>query len=118
MDVDHFKMLNDEYGHAFGDHVLATVAGLLKEKLRSTDVVARYGGEEFVIIFFDTSKASALAVAEGLSSHQKPTLIQTTFEFDARHRERWYIDVPKRRRRRKRYPRKTDEAMYTAKKNS
>ena len=79
MDVDHFKRLNDEYGHAIGDHVLATVAGLLKEKLRSTDVVARYGGEEFVIIFFDTSKSSAFAVSEGL----RALIAETSFDTEA-----------------------------------
>ena len=78
MDVDRFKMLNDHYGHAVGDHVLVTVAGLLKEKLRSTDIVARYGGEEFVIIFFDTSKASAFAVAEGL----RTLIAETSFDTD------------------------------------
>ena len=119
MDVDHFKMLNDEYGHAFGDHVLATVAGLLKEKLRSTDVVARYGGEEFVIIFFDTSKASALAVAEGL----RALIAETNFDTDNIRIQRpvtvsiGISTCPSDGGDGNVILEKADEAMYTAKKN-
>ncbi|GIZ51494.1 hypothetical protein NCCP691_15080 [Noviherbaspirillum aridicola] len=50
IDLDHFKTVNDQYGHAAGDRVLATVAARLKESVRVTDVVARYGGDEFVIL--------------------------------------------------------------------
>ena len=56
LDVDRFKTLNDNYGHAAGDHVLRSVAKLLQDKLRSTDMIARFGGEEFVVLFFDTPK--------------------------------------------------------------
>jgi diguanylate cyclase (GGDEF)-like protein len=49
-DIDHFKRLNDSYGHQFGDAVLATVARIHTEALRRSDVVARYGGEEFVVL--------------------------------------------------------------------
>jgi len=66
LDVDHFKSLNDDHGHAAGDHVLRMVAKLLQDKLRSTDVIARVGGEEFVVLFFDTPKEAAHTVAEGL----------------------------------------------------
>ncbi|GAA3396853.1 histidine kinase N-terminal 7TM domain-containing diguanylate cyclase [Cryptosporangium minutisporangium] len=50
IDVDHFKRVNDEYGHAAGDRVLVAVARLLADGVRSTDVLARYGGEEFVLL--------------------------------------------------------------------
>ena len=76
LDVDHFKSLNDEYGHAVGDHVLMTVAKLLKDKLRSTDIIARFGGEEFVVILFDTPKSAAHTVAEGL----REIIAKTTFD--------------------------------------
>ncbi len=49
-DLDHFKKVNDTYGHVFGDYVLKTVAALVKNSLRETDVLARYGGEEFCIM--------------------------------------------------------------------
>ncbi|MFT5443158.1 MAG: diguanylate cyclase (GGDEF)-like protein [Myxococcota bacterium] len=54
IDIDHFKQLNDEYGHQAGDDVLRGVAGWLLRGFRATDLVARYGGEEFVVAFPDT----------------------------------------------------------------
>lgn len=64
MDIDHFKMINDQYGHHFGDEVLQRVASLLCSQTRHTDIVARYGGEEFIIALPDTSLAVAHEIAE------------------------------------------------------
>jgi len=50
LDIDHFKVLNDTYGHAIGDAVLKKIATVLHETLRKGDVLARYGGEEFVVL--------------------------------------------------------------------
>ncbi len=55
-DIDHFKSVNDSYGHPMGDEVLRKVASLLKKSIRNVDLVARYGGEEFVIILEETEK--------------------------------------------------------------
>lgn len=55
MDIDHFKFINDQYGHQFGDEVLIGVSKALKQQVRNTDILVRYGGEEFVIIFTNTS---------------------------------------------------------------
>ena len=65
-DVDFFKKVNDGYGHAVGDVVLITVAGLLSQRMRGTDLVARYGGEEFVIVLPDTPSVGAKVVADRL----------------------------------------------------
>jgi diguanylate cyclase (GGDEF)-like protein len=65
-DVDFFKKVNDGYGHAVGDIVLVTVAGLLAHRMRGADLVARYGGEEFVILLPDTPAVGAKVVAERL----------------------------------------------------
>ncbi len=64
LDIDHFKRLNDTYGHPEGDRVLVQIAKLMKECTRDTDLCARYGGEEFAIILPDTPRADAVAVAE------------------------------------------------------
>jgi diguanylate cyclase (GGDEF)-like protein len=66
LDVDHFKRINDEHGHALGDQVLRRVAELLARSMRRTDLVARYGGEEFVILMPDTTRDAALARMEAL----------------------------------------------------
>jgi diguanylate cyclase (GGDEF)-like protein len=64
IDVDHFKTYNDTHGHPAGDKVLVKIAGLMKQTLRTTDMVARYGGEEFVIILVDTPLSYAAKVAD------------------------------------------------------
>jgi diguanylate cyclase (GGDEF)-like protein len=64
MDIDNFKKLNDNYGHLFGDEVLAVLSRLLIESLRKTDYVARYGGEEFVAILPETSLEQAIIPLE------------------------------------------------------
>jgi len=64
IDIDHFKKLNDTYGHLAGDMVLREIAKLLKEGVRETDTVARFGGEEFVIVMPDTRLDGAAHKAE------------------------------------------------------
>lgn len=64
IDLDHFKLVNDTYGHMAGDDVLAAVATLLQRAVRSVDMVARYGGEEFVVVLPETGRQGAKAFAE------------------------------------------------------
>ena len=66
IDLDHFKPVNDTYGHEAGDQVLEGVADLLRHGIRRSDLVGRYGGEEFVILFPETTVDEATAVAEKL----------------------------------------------------
>ena len=68
LDLDHFKMVNDQHGHAAGDAVLREVAAAIVSCLRSVDVACRYGGEEFAIILPDCSVANAAAKAEQIRS--------------------------------------------------
>lgn len=64
VDLDHFKKVNDTYGHLVGDVVLREVASRLKASVRATDLVGRFGGEEFVILLPDSDEAQALQIAE------------------------------------------------------
>jgi len=66
MDIDHFKRLNDEFGHLLGDEVLRQVSSVFSQHLRKVDIVCRYGGEEFAILLPQTSVEQALNVAEKL----------------------------------------------------
>lgn len=68
IDLDHFKSINDRFGHATGDHVLQAVAQCLRDRVRKSDIVGRVGGEEFSILLPGTRLESALQVAEGLRS--------------------------------------------------
>ena len=63
-DMDHFKQVNDTYGHPAGDEVLKTLASILKTSFRVTDVVARYGGEEFIVLLNNIDLQAALPIAE------------------------------------------------------
>jgi diguanylate cyclase (GGDEF)-like protein len=68
IDIDHFKVINDEYGHLGGDDVLRHVASILREQMRQVDVVARYGGEEFIALLDETDSVEAHSVAERIRS--------------------------------------------------
>lgn len=118
MDIDHFKVINDTHGHAFGDEVLAAMAKLLQDRTRPSDIVARYGGEEFVILMPNTSARSAYQPAERLRQaieasrirHASETLYVTAsfglaqLDTDAREDMDTFIH-------------RADQAMYEAKQN-
>jgi len=63
-DIDHFKKINDTYGHLVGDEVLKDLAKLVKQSIRKTEMVGRWGGEEFILILTETDQNAAFAVAE------------------------------------------------------
>jgi diguanylate cyclase (GGDEF)-like protein len=64
VDLDHFKLVNDTYGHVFGDVVLSKVSSLIRDCLRKDDFVVRYGGEEFVVLLFNIDSVIAMMLAE------------------------------------------------------
>ncbi len=66
MDIDHFKRLNDEFGHLLGDEVLRQISRLFQQHLRKSDIICRYGGEEFALLLPQTTGEDAMDVAEKL----------------------------------------------------
>ncbi len=64
IDIDHFKVLNDSYGHDYGDQVLAAIAGVISRNVRGVDLVARWGGEEFVVVCAGIDRRGAQRVSE------------------------------------------------------
>jgi diguanylate cyclase (GGDEF)-like protein len=78
MDVDHFKGINDQYGHLFGDEMLCAVAGAVRSCSRASDSLFRYGGDEFAIVMIETSAEVAWQGAERL----RKTVASQTIPFD------------------------------------
>ncbi len=76
LDIDHFKQVNDTFGHDAGDIVLRTVAGLIKDAVRESDIVVRYGGEEILVILVDVSGTGALDVAEKIRKTVEHTAVE------------------------------------------
>jgi len=71
LDVDHFKLFNDTYGHEAGDNILREVAEIFRQSVRAEDIICRYGGEEFVIILPETAPDAALERSETIRQRVK-----------------------------------------------
>ena len=87
LDIDHFKTINDRYGHVFGDTVLKELGTILKQGVRSNDFLGRYGGEEFIVVLNNVSLEIAAKIAERLHSSVKG------YEFVNDNKERVPITV-------------------------
>jgi diguanylate cyclase (GGDEF)-like protein len=116
LDIDHFKPLNDTYGHHVGDKVLRRVAHVLTKDMREVDTVARYGGEEFVIILPETTEAEAYAVAQRI----RAAIESEQFNFGAANTEPVTISIGvavfgQDANTRKQLVQRADAALYVAK---
>jgi two-component system, cell cycle response regulator len=80
VDLDHFKLVNDTYGHSAGDTVLCEMASRMSSVLRPYDSIGRYGGEEFIVVFPNCEVASALAIAERIRCSISGATVSTQIE--------------------------------------
>ncbi|MGZ8160761.1 MAG: GGDEF domain-containing protein [Methylobacter sp.] len=115
-DIDHFKAVNDTYGHGCGDLTLASSAKLIKESLRDSDMVFRYGGEEFVILLSDTDANGAELLAERIrTSIERHTIAygMTTIKVTAS----LGVSTLRADDAAESFIKRADDAMYTAKNN-
>ncbi|OOY85378.1 hypothetical protein BOW14_10485 [Solemya velum gill symbiont] len=78
LDADHFKQVNDTYGHGVGDHILIALATGLEQSLRSSDIPARFGGEEFVVLMPETPSDTANEIAERLRAMVAERIVVTS----------------------------------------
>lgn len=117
VDVDHFKLINDTYGHPVGDHVLRSLASELRDHIRHPDTIGRYGGDEFLIVLPHSTLKAVLQQAERLCKHVRALVLQsgsqeikTTISIGVAqykvHQEDWQSLLAR-----------ADAALYQAKKN-
>lgn len=78
LDIDHFKLINDTYGHAVGDFALQHLAKILKTNTRNSDICCRLGGEEFAILLSNSNQASSISIAQKLLDNVKQQSIEVT----------------------------------------
>lgn len=87
IDVDHFKSINDTYGHCFGDAVLQVIGMLIEDECKGNGIVARFGGEEFVVILPQVTREQAVLVAEHIRNRVR------THVFDSHHELRITVSI-------------------------
>lgn len=94
IDIDHFKLVNDRYGHATGDHILIEFSRLITQYKRESDLFARFGGEEFILLIHMASKEEAseayIRIQKAMAKHDFSPLDEVTFsagiaEFNSQH---------------------------------
>lgn len=119
LDIDHFKSVNDSYGHLVGDKVIQSVARTLSLQARSSDFAARYGGEEFVMVLPGTHARDAFHLAERLCQaiRKVPLTLADGQELYISISIGVYVDTPSPGSQWERWMGAADEAMYTAKRN-
>lgn len=112
MDIDHFKQINDNYGHIYGDEVLLLVARMMQKSFRSSDLLFRFGGEEFVVILRSQKKDDAKKVLErfrkAVESFQFPRIESVTISVGATKLDHKHAVPPE-------IVGRADQALYYAK---
>src|SRR6266568_9237882 len=116
MDLDHFKQVNDRFGHLVGSKLLRLIANVVKANLRLTDYAFRYGGDEFVMVLPHTSKENALRVVRRLRELMNSETFLTEEKLNIKVTASFGVATfPADGRKRKDLLRVADEAMYSVK---
>jgi diguanylate cyclase (GGDEF)-like protein len=115
VDVDHFKRINDTYGHAFGDTALQRVAALIDKCLRDSDLSCRYGGEEFMVLLPNADGAAAEMVAQRILEEVRQTRFDEQPAFSLTISIGVATRVPPSKQEMDAVFRAADKAMYRAK---
>ena len=116
MDIDHFKTINDSYGHLIGSKLLVEMGQLLIKSLRAIDIVARYGGDEFVIVLPQTTPQSALQIAERIRRSVERNIFLKKNGYSLRLTSSFGVaSYPESARSKEDLLRLADEAMYRVK---
>jgi diguanylate cyclase (GGDEF)-like protein len=114
-DIDHFKTVNDTYGHPVGDDVIRWVADVLRQEARATDVVARYGGEEFAVVMEQTDGPGGLRMAERMRQAVQSKVLQTELGTLRVTMSLGVATFPTHAADKQRLMEKADQALYAAK---
>ena len=117
MDLDHFKKINDSYGHDVGDDVLKQVAFTLSKNVRDEDVVGRFGGEEFILVLQNKSIQQALDIAERCRKEIESTRIKINDKEFIQISASFGITVGNHYQTKQQILKQADEALYLAKKS-
>lgn len=113
--IDHFKRVNDSYGHAFGDEVLVAFAKKLKNAIRPGDLIGRYGGEEFVLLLPGAEKENGLKVCRRILQQTADIRFETYPEFSFTVSIGLTSCVPQKEMSLEQCIEKADRALYQAK---
>lgn len=116
-DIDHFKSVNDTYGHPVGDIVLKRVAAMLASAARRTDIVARYGGEEFAVLMEETDREGAVQIAERIRKTVEAEMFKTETGTFKTTLSLGVATFPEDATQKARFAEAADQALYTAKRS-
>ncbi len=116
LDLDHFKSINDNYGHDIGDNVLKRVANVLRQNIRDTDIVGRFGGEEFVMLLQNKNLRAAMEVAERCRKEIENELFYIDERTTIRVTASFGIAISEFNLNKEAVIRHADQALYLAKK--
>lgn len=117
IDIDHFKNVNDQYGHNFGDDVLITMAKIIDNEIGESDLCCRYGGEEFIVLLSNMDANSAFILGESIRNTIKEIKFESNPDFCFTISGGLFTKIPLQNETLEQFIEHSDQAMYMAKTN-